>query len=91
MEKTGAPEIAFLMYLGVRIGSYSPVKIKDERWGNGWLDGRLDKQALTQADLDAIETELRANPPSDLDSNIVIRFFSVLENQIREAPLCKSE
>lgn len=91
VEQTGAREIAFLMYLGVRIGSYSPFKIKEERWGNGWLDGRPDGQALTRIDLESIRSELNSNPPEQLDPESILRFTAKLEAQIKETPACPSE
>ena len=91
VEQTGAREIAFLMYLGVRIGSYSPFKIKEERWGNGWLDGRSDDQALSRVDLESIRTELSLNPAEELDPGSALRFIATIETQIKEAPSCPSD
>ncbi len=88
VESTGARKIAFLMHLGVRIGSYSPFKIKEERWGNGWLDGRRDFDPLKFEDLIAIETELQARPSMDITPEILARFFTNLNSQIRENPVC---
>lgn len=57
IEKTGNKKQAQIMYWGVRLGSYSPVKYPKRKWNNGWPD-RSDFQALTGKDIDLIEREL---------------------------------
>jgi|GEM_PF-594331 len=88
VSATGAPRIAWLMYLGVRIGSWSPIKIKEERWGNGWLDGRPDGQALSPGDLESLQAELRSHPYSGLNPETLQSFVSTLRDQIHSGSAC---
>jgi hypothetical protein len=76
------------MYLGVRIGSYSPFKIKEERWGNGWVDGRREFQALKPEDLSKIQWELQIHPSQELSPEMLSRFIETLDSQIKELPTC---
>jgi hypothetical protein len=87
---TGSKFTAFLMYLGVRIGAHSPIKIKGEQWGNGWMDGRSSDQALTHADLSRVSEILLSGLPSDLQSEDALRFVSRLEQEVQQAPHCES-
>ncbi|MFP5385871.1 MAG: hypothetical protein ACLGHN_07305 [Bacteriovoracia bacterium] len=57
IEKTGARSQARLIYYAVRLGSYSPVKYPDKKWGNGWSK-RSEFKPLTSEELDVIENEL---------------------------------
>lgn len=57
IEKTGAKNQARLIYYAVRLGSYSPVKYSDKKWGNGWMN-RPDFFPLTSEEIDVIENEL---------------------------------
>jgi hypothetical protein len=88
VASTGAREIAYLMYLGVRIGSYSPFKIKEERWGNGWVDGRGELQALKPEDLSMIQWELQNRPSHEISPDMLSRFIETLDSQIKEFPTC---
>ncbi len=88
VASTGAREVAYLMYLGVRIGSYSPIKIKEERWGNGWLDGRGDLKPLRPEDLTAVHLELQNHPSHEVSPEMLGNFIKTLESQIKEFPTC---
>jgi hypothetical protein len=57
IEDTGAVSTAWLMYLGVRAGSFSPIKYSDKRWGNGW-PGRKMNLPLTLEEVERIDLEL---------------------------------
>jgi hypothetical protein len=57
IEKTGARNQARLIYYAVRLGSYSPVKYPDKKWGNGW-NKQPDFRTLTPEEIDVIENEL---------------------------------
>jgi hypothetical protein len=59
IEKTGAHKIAEVMYLGVRLGSYSPIKYSDKKWSNGWSN-RESFKALSIEDITRIEEELNS-------------------------------
>ena len=86
VKATGAPHYAWVMYLGIRLGSYSPVKIKDGKWGNGWSDGHADHLKLSNEDISTIEAKLTSNPSPDLSP---IQISSFLENLRQQA--CKEE
>lgn len=57
IEKTGSPYQARMMYLAVRLGSYSPIKYPNRKWSNGWQD-RPDFTPLDLQDILIIESEL---------------------------------
>jgi hypothetical protein len=57
VEETGHPYQAHLIYLAVRAGSRSPIKIKGKQWNNGW-SGREDALPLTPIEIDQIENEI---------------------------------
>lgn len=53
----GYPRIAWIIYEGVRLGSYSPIKFENKKWNFGWKD-RPEHQKLTSEDIDKIEKEI---------------------------------
>lgn len=55
---TGATVQARIIYLGVRLGSYSPRKIRGMQWGNAWSETTVRKSALTPDEIDLLETEI---------------------------------
>lgn len=55
--EAGHPLQAEIMYRAVRLGSYSPVKYPDRRWGNAWKK-RAAYKALSFEEILAIENEL---------------------------------
>lgn len=59
IEKTGALRIAHVVYFGVRVGSYSPIKYQSKKWNHGWSQ-REDYKALTSEDIARIEEELNS-------------------------------
>jgi len=79
---------ALIMYIGVRIGAHSPIKLKGERWNNGWQDGRSDRQPLSVADFQSISETLLSNLPADLSPAEASAFLSALQKQIRQPPAC---
>jgi hypothetical protein len=60
IQEAGAPVIAQMMYLGVRAGSYSPLKYPEKKWNNGWRE-RVTYRSLTVEDIDRIEAELMSS------------------------------
>ena len=36
MREKAGPRLAFIFWLGVKIGSHSPVKLPEKKWGNAW-------------------------------------------------------
>jgi hypothetical protein len=69
VEATGEKWIANLMYIAVRLGSYSPIKLKTKKWGNGWNPERPNTP-LTIDEILLIEEELTKNN-YDFDFNII--------------------
>ena len=59
IEATGASQIARLVYLAVRAGSYSPIKYPDKKWNNGWVD-RKEFDPLSSEELEMIENEIHS-------------------------------
>lgn len=57
VEETGHALQAQIIYLAVRAGSRSPVKLPENKWNNGWPQ-RGDHQALSIEDIDRIEEQL---------------------------------
>jgi hypothetical protein len=57
IEVTGATQIARLVYLAVRAGSYSPIKYPDKKWSNGWSE-RPEFLPLSSEELQLIESEI---------------------------------
>jgi hypothetical protein len=57
VEDKGYPKIAWVIYQGVRLGSYSPIKFENKKWNFGWPE-RPEHQKLTSADIDQIEREI---------------------------------
>lgn len=54
---SGYPRQAEIMYSAVRLGSYSPIKYPERRWGNGWKN-RMEFKSLTAEEIQAIKNEL---------------------------------
>ncbi len=77
---TGASLHSQLIYLGVRLGSYSPLKFKGKDWGNGW-NPRRSNFALSQSEILTIEEFLKDNPPSALSNLEVDGLIANLKNR----------
>jgi len=60
IAESGYPRQAEVMYRAVRIGSYSPIKYPDRRWGNAW-EKRPEFQSLSLEEIQAIKTELESD------------------------------
>lgn len=57
VEEKGYPKIAWVIYQGVRLGSYSPIKFENKKWNFGWPK-RSVHQKLSSSDIDQIEREI---------------------------------
>jgi len=84
----GAPVPAWVMYLGVRIGSRSPIRYKEMEWGNAWnAEGappRPRYQALTADEVNELERDLLSHPSISADAGMVLQFFSDLEKRVSD-------
>jgi len=84
----GAPVPAWVMYLGVRIGSRSPIRYKEMEWGNAWnaegASPRPRYQALTPDEVSELEHDLVNYPSVAADTGMVLKFFSDLEKRISD-------
>lgn len=58
VKEKGAPTHSVLMWLGVRIGSLSPVKLEGKHWGNAWGD-EVRKTKLSPEEIDLLTAELK--------------------------------
>jgi len=65
-----------LMYMGVRVGSYSPIKRVDHRWNNAW-PLRPSYQALTNQDIILLEERLNEHRP-EIGEKIKLIFLETL-------------
>lgn len=59
IKATGAIAQSRLMYLAVRLGSYSPLKYPKKKWNHGWAK-RPEFQTLSRDDILEIERELES-------------------------------
>ena len=84
MEATGAEGTAWIMYWGVRVGSWSPFKIKNEQWGNGWLDGRSMFSPLRAEDAAAIRESLKTHPAREIPAEALSEFYRDVDRQIQD-------
>ncbi len=82
IREAGAPGIARLMYLGIRIGALSPFKIQKKKWGNAWVDGRGDRHSLTAEDILLLEEEFRRNPSGEVPTEVADRLWRTLRDQL---------
>ena len=55
---TGEKLQAEIIYLGVRLGSYSPMKIRGMQWGNAWSPWATRKEKLLSGEIDSLEDEI---------------------------------
>lgn len=58
MKEKSNPHIAFLFWLGVRLGSYSPFKLTNKKWGNAWPE-QIGYRALTQDEINQLINEVQ--------------------------------
>jgi hypothetical protein len=70
VRATGQKTEAEIIYLGVRLGSLSPVKIPGMGWGNAWAKSGYRK--LTRADVAAITADLpRYDLPREMELGLI--------------------
>jgi hypothetical protein len=87
IRDSGAPGIARLMFLGIRLGAMSPFKIQKRKWGNGWRDQRGNYRGLALKDIPLLEAEFHANPSTEVTPEMFHRFLTTL----REHPCTNQE
>lgn len=80
VKATGAPIHAQLIFLGVRLGSYSPIKFKGKAWSNGWKTPR-PSLPLTNNEIDVIEEFLTYQPPQQLSTEEIEHFVEELRKR----------
>lgn len=71
VAERGSDATALLMYLGVRLGRFSPRKIPGKTWGNAWAThgGYRD---LSETDVERILQELRQyEVPADIEARFI--------------------
>lgn len=77
---TGEPEQAQIIFMGVRLGYYSPYHIKDKRWGNGWVDeSRAHYRSLSKSEIQLISETLHED--ETVNSEILERFLASLNQR----------
>lgn len=75
VEEHGGQLQANLMWLGVRIGSYSPVKLPGKQWGNAWGD-ETRVTPLTRLEVEHLEHTLYQQ--GQLDAETIDEFITRL-------------
>lgn len=78
VREKGQAAIAELMYLSVRLGSYSPRKMKGKEWGNAWAVPGYGK--LTPEQVSEIKAEL---PKLSLPEGMVTRMINMLDEDVK--------
>lgn len=81
VSQSGAPHIAKIMYWGIRLGYYSPIKYEDKKWGNGWK-GRESLKALSLEEIDAVDDEINhayLEIPREIKNKFIQKLFSRLD------------
>lgn len=78
VKQTGANINSTLIYLGVRIGSYSPIKFEDKKWGNGWKKER-ENRPLSLDEIELIEKYFYAHPSPFLSEEELSQFIKNLK------------
>jgi hypothetical protein len=76
VTEKGEPGIARLMYLGVKLGGYSPVKLSRQRWGNAWTDQPRYRQLTLQEALKISRQFLRVDAPAEVRERFILRLFA---------------
>lgn len=72
----GAPIHGITMWLGVRLGTLSPIKIKGHQWGNAW-GSKVRREKLTPEEIESLHASLIQH--SDLSPEQINDFILSLE------------
>ncbi|MCT4642442.1 MAG: hypothetical protein N4A33_09110 [Bacteriovoracaceae bacterium] len=78
VTKAGSTRHAKLIYAGVKLGSLSPYKLKQRRWGNAW--GEKGYKKLTQEQIDKIVVYLHTTA-TDLNFGEIIDFIDLIKSK----------
>ncbi|MFL5786230.1 MAG: hypothetical protein ACJ76H_16545 [Bacteriovoracaceae bacterium] len=70
----GYPNLSWIIYEAVRLGSYSPIKFENKKWNFGWPD-RPEHQKLTSQDIDQVEKEIFKPEYSYIPLHIKVAFI----------------
>lgn len=79
VAETGEISQAQIIFLGVRMGYYSPYHIKDKRWGNGWADVNRDHYiGLSQPEIEITRQTLIHDQSvnTDIIDNFILSLYS---------------
>lgn len=80
VAETGATIHSKLIYFGVRLGSYSPIKFKGKLWGNGWIPRRKEAP-LTKEEILFIEEFLKDHPSDALSTHEIDSLINSLKGR----------
>lgn len=70
VKERGDAAVGDMMYLGVILGSLSPVKFPGKRWGNAWEKPRYEK--LTADQISLIEAALgQYDVPKEIEARLI--------------------
>lgn len=80
IQESSGPLNARLMFLGVRLGSLSPVKFGGKQWGNAWGND-VRKTHLRSNEIQKLKNALLSTLPHDMSYSDIDIFVENLENQ----------
>lgn len=79
VKQAGGKVNADIIYLGVKLGSLSPLKIKGKQWGNAW-SRKVRNTPLNSQDILQLEESLIEN--SEIDVHEIDLFIDQLNNRL---------
>jgi hypothetical protein len=77
--KTGHPNHAELVFLAVKAGSYSPVKLESKKWSNAWAKKRPDA-SLSEQEIALLEESLKSDN-GGLSQEQIENYFLKIRNR----------
>jgi hypothetical protein len=77
---TGEVLQSHLIYLGVRAGNYSPIKIPTKKWGHGW-ENRNPYAPLQSEEIDLIELKIHSGYES-ISLELKMNFINNLRSRL---------
>ncbi|MDA8792084.1 hypothetical protein N9N67_02490 [Bacteriovoracaceae bacterium] len=71
---------ATIMYMGVKLGSLSPIKIKGKQWGNAW-GNKVRKNKLSKTEKKSLLEKFNKTTSPHLTPKLRIKFVKRLTNK----------
>lgn len=83
IEARGAKTQAYVMWVAVRAGSLSPIKIGGKQWGNAWGD-KTRHSSLSLNEIEILKRDLTLNSELAEDEIEAFVYDLILRNQLSE-------